>query len=344
MSNVSRPVATFPVIRDFKPRGLCSGEEAVVLGDGGPSAFRRYEAPLTLGNLVSATAQVWRAITDSNPSVSALDTMTALAPVFALNTVTASAMADALAPVLNRTAPSSGPGSPMAPSSAHSLAPSSTPTPNSLSGSLTPPSSSARSSMTPSSAPSSVQITFKYLQLTGLPPWTPENAGDYEKLYTNYQRKRLLMKKGDPPEPLDPGTPEFDHRYQEALENAKTSKVYQDEKIVLRSALFDPSNPALPQLVFHPSHSFMHYQRYMTDKMYIFKVRDRWQQMKAESGAEYWEWAIRSSDVVDEHVKQLELGYIIVEKRSYERKRKYEEGAENGISIDSAEEEAKKEK
>uniref|UniRef100_A0A1I7V1K7 Ski_Sno domain-containing protein n=1 Tax=Caenorhabditis tropicalis TaxID=1561998 RepID=A0A1I7V1K7_9PELO len=104
MSNIYRPDPIY-LIRWFKPCGPCSGEP-VVLGDGGPSAFKKYEETLfTLANLARSTQRNLEILAASNSNaVSALETINALAPVFAKAPTSANAIVLALTPIWNRNA------------------------------------------------------------------------------------------------------------------------------------------------------------------------------------------------------------------------------------------------
>ncbi|CAO4366990.1 unnamed protein product [Caenorhabditis nigoni] len=139
--------------------------------------------------------------------------------------------------------------------------------------------------------------------------------------YRSFRTKYHAHMKIAPPVKL--GTLEYDQRYKEACERAANSPVYQDKKIVCLSCLFDPSSSEpIPQEVVNPVDAAMCYKLWRVDNYSsMWCAIQEWKAIMKNFDF-YKEWAIRASDLFTEHVKQKELGYIVVRvKQKASRKR-----------------------
>ncbi|PIC48381.1 hypothetical protein B9Z55_007372 [Caenorhabditis nigoni] len=128
------------------------------------------------------------------------------------------------------------------------------------------------------------------------------------------------------PEPLDPTTPEYQDRLAEAKKNASSSSVYQDDKILLRSSLFNPDLDAvIPQEVKSSADSANLFSTWFMKKEGVDRVASRvtWSRIVSEKGDEWREWTTRAEELKNEHKKQLMCGYVKLASTK-NRKRKME--------------------
>ncbi|CAO4366971.1 unnamed protein product [Caenorhabditis nigoni] len=110
------------------------------------------------------------------------------------------------------------------------------------------------------------------------------------------------------PEPLDPTSPKYQDRLVEAKKNASSSAVYQDDKILLCSSLFNPDL----DVVKSSADSANLFSTWFMKKEGVDRVASRvaWSRIVSERGEEWREWTTRAEELKNEHKKQLMCGYV----------------------------------
>ncbi|CAP27774.2 Protein CBG07805 [Caenorhabditis briggsae] len=177
------------------------------------------------------------------------------------------------------------------------------------------------------------------------------------KAFKEYFATRQIYKKTMKIAPiLDPGSLEYAKRVQEANAHRRETLVRGDPACAFVSCLYDASKGPIPQLVTKPPQVWILYASFRRDtadqtrvptkkeigefwvKIFFddwfkFSAAD-WNRISEQQGNEFWEWKLRTTKLYDEHLMQLEKGYIWVQPdvQPRGRKRKVLNGEERGAS------------
>ncbi|PIC48398.1 hypothetical protein B9Z55_007382 [Caenorhabditis nigoni] len=151
------------------------------------------------------------------------------------------------------------------------------------------------------------------------------------KAFKEYFAIRQIYKKTMKIAPiLDPGSLEYAKRVQEANARRRETLVSGDPACAFVSCLYDASQGPIPQLVTKPPQVWILYASFRRDTADDEKVPTKkeiaadWNRISEQQGDEFWEWKLRTTKLYDEHLVQMEKGYIWVQPdvRPRGRKRK----------------------
>ncbi|CAI2346859.1 unnamed protein product [Caenorhabditis sp. 36 PRJEB53466] len=130
------------------------------------------------------------------------------------------------------------------------------------------------------------------------------NTSDDRKISDTLARRRHEMME------------EQQKKWREAVRRFEEAPVYKDPKIVIRTALFDPSRcNGIPQHVRNPTGSFFLYRAWSEKQACRVDYSKEWSAIKSSKTDEYWEWKNRASNISHEHSYQLSKGWIWVTTR-----------------------------
>ncbi|CAL2034292.1 unnamed protein product [Caenorhabditis brenneri] len=165
--------------------------------------------------------------------------------------------------------------------------------------------------------------------LKGLEAWTPETAEGYGRSVTRYIEKRTrITAKVKKLTPRVLSTEERQAKHVEAEEYVRNCPLYKDPMQSIRTSLFNPTNPAIPQKVKHTLGSNRLFEAYQNANPGIEPKRT-WKEVKEERGEEFYRWTKVASDLRDEHLRQSELGYVIFREISARPKKRRVDGPKN---------------
>ncbi|PIC48392.1 hypothetical protein B9Z55_007378 [Caenorhabditis nigoni] len=169
------------------------------------------------------------------------------------------------------------------------------------------------------------------------------------KAFKEYFAIRQIYKKNMKIAPiLDPGSMEYAKRVQEANAHRRETLVSGDPTCAFVSCLYDASKGPIPQLVTKPPQVWILYASFRRDTAGDGRVPTKkeiagdWNWISEQQGDDFWEWKLRTTKLYDEHLVQMEKGYIWVQPdvQPRGRKRKFKMITECELLSDSSESES----
>ncbi|CAO4366979.1 unnamed protein product [Caenorhabditis nigoni] len=161
------------------------------------------------------------------------------------------------------------------------------------------------------------------------------------KAFKEYFAIRQIYKKNMKIAPiLEPGSLEYAKRVKEANAHRRETLVSGDPACAFVSCLYDASKGPIPQLVTKPPQVWILYASFRRDTAGDGRVPTKkeiaadWNRISEKQGDEFWEWKLRTTKLYDEHLVQMEKGYIWVQPDTQPRgrKRKVLDGEERETS------------